>query len=79
MLYAETQGPCEALQEKIIHRYLRFAPKAVEQLEDDWERLVTFYQFSREYWPHSRTNNVAELPSQRSGWAPPTAKRFKKV
>jgi transposase-like protein len=59
---AETQGACEALREKFIHRYLRFAPKAVERLVDDWERLVTFYQFPHEYWSHSRTNNVAESP-----------------
>ncbi len=27
-----------------------------------WERLVTFYQFPREYWPHLRTSNVVESP-----------------
>ena len=52
MPYAETQAACEALRAQFTTRYRKLAPKAVERLADDWERLVTFYQFPREHWPH---------------------------
>ena len=42
--YAETQATCEALRAEFTTRYRKLAPKAVERLADDWERLVTFYQ-----------------------------------
>ena len=41
MPYAETQAACEALREQFTHRYRKLAPKAVERLADDWERLVS--------------------------------------
>ena len=62
MPYAETQAACEALREQFTTRYRKLAPKAVERLADDWERLVTFYQFPHEHWPHLRTTNVVESP-----------------
>ena len=46
MPYAETQAACEALRERFTHRYRKSAPKAVERLADDWERLVTFIPVS---------------------------------
>jgi transposase-like protein len=55
------------------------APKAVERLTDDWERLVTFYQFPREHWPHLRTSNVVESPFATVRLRTTAAKRFKKV
>jgi transposase-like protein len=55
------------------------APKAVERLADDWERLVTFYQFPREHWPHLRTTNVVESPFATVRLRTTAAKRFKKV
>jgi transposase-like protein len=79
MPYAETHGACEALREKFIHRYLRFAPKTMERLADDWERLVTFYQFPCESWSHSRTNNIVESPFATMRLRTTTAKCFKKV
>jgi putative transposase len=45
MPYADTQATCEALRSEFTTRYRKLAPKAVERLADDWERLVTFYQF----------------------------------
>jgi len=62
MPYAETQVACAALQDQFTTRYRKVAPKVVERLADDWERLVTFYQFPREHWPHLRTTNVVESP-----------------
>src|SRR5215510_10529571 len=79
MPYAETQAACEALRAEFTTRYRWLAPKAVERLTDDWERLVTFYQFPREHWPHLRTTNVVESPFATVRIRTTAAKRFKKV
>jgi len=55
------------------------APKAVERLATDWERMVTFYQFPQEHWPHLRTSNVVESPFATVRLRTTAAKRFKKV
>jgi transposase-like protein len=77
--YAKTQTTCEALRAEFTTRYQKLAPKAVERLADDWERLVTFYQFPREHWPHLRTSNVVESPFATVRLRTTAAKRFKKV
>jgi putative transposase len=79
MPYAETQAACEALRRDFTNRYRKLAPKAVERLADDWERLVTFYQFPREHWSHLRTTNVVESPFATVRLRTTAAKRFKKV
>ena len=79
MPYAETQAACETLREEFTNRYRRLAPKAVERLADDWDRLVTFYQFPREHWPHLRTRNVVESPFATVRLRTTAAKRFRKV
>jgi len=79
MPYAKTQAACEALRAEFTTRYRKLAPKAVERLADDWERLVTFYQFPREHWPHLRTSNVVESPFATVRLRTTAAKRFKKV
>jgi len=77
--YAKTQATCEALRDQFATRYGKVAPKAVERLADDWERLVTFYQFPREHWPHLRTTNPVESPFATVRLRTTAAKRFKKV
>jgi putative transposase len=79
MPYAETQAACEALRAEFTTRYRKLAPKAVERLADDWERLVTFYHFPREHWVHLRTSNVVESPFAMVRLRTTAAKRFKKV
>jgi transposase-like protein len=79
MPYAETQAACEELKKQFRTRYQRLAPKAVERLEDDWERLVTFYQFPKEHWVHLRTTNVVESPFAAVRLRTTAAKRFKRV
>ena len=79
MPYAETQAACEALRGEFVQRYRDLAPKAVERLFHDWERLVTFYQFPREHWPHLRTTNPVESPFAAVRLRTTAAKRFKKV
>jgi transposase-like protein len=79
MPYAETQAACETLREQFTTRYRKLAPKAIERLTDDWERLVTFYLFPREHWPHLRTSNVVESPFATVRLRTTAAKRFKRV
>src|SRR5919106_3054428 len=79
MPYAETQAACETLRGQFTNRYRKLAPKAVERLANDWERLVTFYQFPREHWPHLRTSNVVESPFAAVRLRTTAAKRFKRV
>src|SRR5262245_6462716 len=79
MPYANTQGACEALREQFPTRFRKLSPKAEKRLADDWERLVTFYQFSLEHWPHLRTSNVVESPFATVRLRTTAAKHFKKV
>jgi transposase-like protein len=48
-------------------------------LDEDWERLVTFYAFPKEHWKHLRTTNVVESPFAAVRLRTAAAKRFKKV
>jgi putative transposase len=79
MPYAESQAACEKLRVQFAERYSQLAPKAVERLAADWERLVTFYQFPREHWRHLRTTNIVESPFAAVRLRTTAAKRFKKV
>ena len=79
MPYAENRVACEELRAQFVKRYRQLAPKAVERLAGDWERLVTFYQFPREHWRHLRTTNVVESPFAAVRLRTTAAKRFKKV
>ncbi len=60
-------------------RYRPWYPKAVDVLEDDWERLTTFYDFPEEHWRHLRTTNVVESPFASVRLRTSAAKRFKRV
>ena len=76
---ADTQAACEQLRAQFDTRYHQLAPKAVERLGQDWERLITFYQFPREHWRHLRTTNVVESPFAAVRLRTTAAKRFKQV
>jgi putative transposase len=79
MPYAETQAECERRRDQFSHRYRAVAPKAVERLHTDWERLVTFYQFPKEHWRHLRTTNVVESPFAAVRLRTTAGKRYKRV
>jgi transposase-like protein len=79
MPYAETRTACERLRDQFSHRYRALAPKAVERLHTDWERLVTFYQFPKEHWRHLRTTNVVESPFASVRLRTTAGKRYKRV
>lgn len=76
---ADPQATCEGLRAPFDTRYCQLAPKAVERLGDDWERLVTFYQFPQEHWRHLRTTHVVESPCAAVRLRTTAAKRFKTV
>ena len=71
--------PVRLFEQSFTTRYRKLAPKAVERLADDWDRLVTFYQFPHEHWVHLRTTNIVESPFATVRLRTTAAKRFKKV
>lgn len=77
--YASTRAEAVQRREAFAKRYRRWYPKAVAALEDDWERLVTFYVFPEPQWKHLRTTNVIESPFAAVRLRTSAAKRFKKV
>jgi transposase-like protein len=77
--YAPTRADAECRRDAFAKRYRRWYPKAVAVLEDDWERLVTFYDFPEPHWRHLRTTNVVESPFAPVRLRTSAAKRFKQV
>src|SRR3989304_5468897 len=75
----DLQSACEALRDQFTRRYRDLAPQAVERLLDDWDRLVTFYQFPQAHWRHLRTTTVVESPFAAVRLQTTATKRFKKV
>ena len=53
--------------------------RAAAALEQDWERMVTFFSFPEEHWKHLRTTNVVESPFAALRLRTDAAKRYKKV
>jgi len=76
---AETQKECEHLKREFRKSYERTHPKAVERLERDCDRMVTYYTFPQEHWTHIRTTNVVESPFAAVRLRTGAAKRFKRV
>lgn len=79
MPYAETQAACEQLRDQFSRRYCTLAPKTIERLHADWERLITFYQFPKDHWRHLRTSNVVESPFAAVRLRTTAGKRYKRV
>jgi transposase-like protein len=78
--YAETREAAERAKQAFQAWCTKRGVGAVGQLLDqDWERLVTFYAFPREHWKHLRTTNPVESPFAAVRLRTAAAKRFKKV
>src|SRR5499426_2130739 len=78
--YAETRDEAERLKRAFQTWATKKGAAATGRLlDDDWERLVTFYQFPTEHWKHLRTTNVVESPFAAVRLRTAAAKRFKKV
>jgi transposase-like protein len=77
--YAPTRAEAAALAAAFRTRYGEDHPKAVACLLDDWDRMVTFYEFRAEHWKHLRTTNIIESPLTPARRRTDASKRFKRV
>ena len=77
--YAPTREEAERARADFARRFRRSHEKAVTILENDWERMLTFYDFPEEHWRHLRTTNVIESPFAAVRLRTGASKRFKKV
>ena len=77
--YAPSLAEALKAREAFEKRYRPWYPKAVETLEDDWDRMVTFYGFPESHWKHLRTTNIVESPFASVRLRTSAAKRFKRV
>jgi transposase-like protein len=61
--YVETRAEAER-QKRAFQAWAtkKGVAAAGRRLDEDWERLVTFYAFPKEHWKHLRTTNVVESP-----------------
>lgn len=53
--------------------------QAADLLDQDWERMVTFYNYPKKQWQHLRTTNPVESPFSGLRLRTDAARRFKKV
>ena len=79
IVYARTRDDAVQARKTFAKRYRPWYPKAVDVLEDDWDRMVTFYDFPEAHWKHVRTTNVVESPFASVRLRTSAAKRFKKI
>ena len=79
VVYAPSRAEAVKAREVFARRYRPWYPKAVDVLEDDWERMVAFYDFPEAHWKHLRTTNVVESPFAAVRLRTSAAKRFKRV
>lgn len=52
---------------------------AADLIDEDWDRMITFYSFPKEHWRHLRTSNIIESPFAALKLRTNAAKRFRKV
>ena len=76
VVYASTRAEALKARQAFGKRYGPWYPKAVTVLEDDWDRMVTFYDFPEAHWKHLRTTNVVESPFASVRLRTSAAKRF---
>jgi putative transposase len=80
LVYAETREEAERLKRTFQGWCQTLGYTAAAQvLDQDWERMVTFYRFPKDHWIHLRTTNVVESPFAALRLRTDAAKRFKKV
>ena len=79
VVYASTRAAALKARQAFGKRYGPWYPKAVTVLEDDWDRMVTFYDFPAAHWKHLRTTNVVESPFASVRLRTSAVKRSKRV
>jgi putative transposase len=80
MMYAETREKAGELKGK----FAAWCEKqqctaAARRLDEDWERLVAYYDFPQAHWVHLRTTNPVESPFAAARLRTSAAKRFKRA
>ena len=53
--------------------------KASQMIDEDWERMVAFFDYPKEHWQHLRTTNPVESPFCALRLRTDAARRFKKA
>ena len=78
--YAETRAEAERLR-RVFTRWCgdHSYEAAREAIEQDWERMVTFYDYPKEHWRHLRTTNPVESPFAAVRLRTDAARRYKRV
>ena len=77
---AETRQEAERLKGRFQHWCRKRALEAAADLIDqDWDRMVTFYNYPKAQWQHLRTTNPVESPFSALRLRTDAARRFKKV
>ncbi len=80
IVYSETREEAGARRDDFVSWCRKEGyDRAAGALEQDWERMVTFYRFPKEHWKHLRTTNVVESPFAALRLRTDAAKRYKKV
>jgi transposase-like protein len=78
--YAETLEDARRLKGAFDKWCARHGHKtAAAILADDWERMVSFFDFPKAHWKHLRTTNPVESPFAAVRLRTSAAKRYKKV
>lgn len=80
LMYAPTRAAATQLKGK-FQAWCRQQgqAKAGELLDQDWERLVAYYDFPQPHWKHLRTTNPVESPFAAVRLRTTAAKRYRKV
>ena len=78
--YAETREEAQRLK-KVFQHWCRQRglTLAAELIEQDWDRMVTFYNYPKKQWQHLRTTNPVESTVCRSSAANGRGQAIKKV
>lgn len=78
--YAETKADAVGLKNEFQNwcRNQGYSD-AANNIEHDWERMVSFYSFPSEHWRHLRTTNIVESPFAYLRLRTNAAKRYKKI
>lgn len=53
--------------------------EAARLIDEDWERMVSFYRYPKEHWIHLRTSNAIESPFSRVRLRTDASRRYKKA
>lgn len=79
MFYSTSRKGCESVRKAFVRRFGRDYPRAVDRLNRDWQRMLTFLDFPHVHHPHIRTTNVVESPFAAVRLRTCASKRYKKV